>query len=102
MHAIIIVEITGSLNPVSQNVSAGHMVKFTCATEKNGDIITWSTVPDVGLVTPLTTGLPGGRLLSALAFTALPDHSNTIVRCIVTDPNTGISTIKSALLLVQG
>ena len=37
-----------------------------------------------------------------LSFTALLQHNSAILRCIVTDPNTAVSTIYSALLLVQG
>ena len=37
-----------------------------------------------------------------LSFTALLEHSDTTVRCIVTDPNTAAGTINTALLLVQG
>ena len=77
-------------------------MEFICATANNDDIITWSTIPDVGSITPLTTNLPGSGKRSMLTFTALLEHSNTVVRCIVTDPITATSAIKSALLLVQG
>ena len=39
---------------------------------------------------------------SVLSFTALLEHSNTIVRCIVINLNTVVSTVNSALVLVQG
>ena len=88
--------------PVSQNVSAGQTVVFTCATNSSEDIVTWSTVPDDVSVTPKTTNLPGGGKRSNLSVTALTEHNNTIVRCFVFDMTTESSTINEAILLVQG
>ena len=88
--------------PIPQNVSVGQVVDFTCATTNSQDIITWSTIPNIYTATTALQSLPGGGTRSVLSFTALLEHSNTIVRCIFTDPNTAASTINSALLLVQG
>ena len=77
------------------------MVVFTCATNSSEDIVTWSTVPDVS-VTPKTTHLPGNGMRSNLSVTALAEHNNTIVRCVVFDMTTQSSIINEAILLVQG
>ena len=88
--------------PLPQNVSIGQPVNFTCATTNSQDIITWSTIPNIDTATTALQSLPGGGIRSVLSFTALLEHSDTTVRCIVTDPNTAAGTIKSALVLVQG
>ena len=85
-----------------QNVSIGQPVNFTCATTNSPDIITWSTIQNIGIATTALQSLPDGGIRSVLSFTALIEHSDTTVRCIVTDPNTAVSTIYSALLFVQG
>ena len=88
--------------PLPQNVSIGQLVDFTCATTNSQDIITWSTIPNIDTATTALQSLPGGGIRSVLSFTALLEHSDTTVRCIVTDPNTAAGTVKSALVLVQG
>ena len=88
--------------PLPQNVSIGQLVDFTCATTNSQDIITWSTIPNIDTASTALQSLPGGGIRSVLSFTALLEHSDTTVRCIVTDPNTAAGTINTALLLVQG
>ena len=91
--------------PMSQNVSAGQQVKFTCATADNSTsiIISWNTEPDVGPQNPIDEVRPGGGKISKLEFSTPKDiTSNVIVRCIITDISTGISVITTAQLLVQG
>ena len=78
------------------------MVNFVCATTNSHDIISWSTIPNIDTATTAFQNFPGGGIRSVLTLTALLEHSNTIVRCLVTDPITASSTIHSALLLVQG
>ena len=86
--------------PMSQNVSAGQTVELACAAASSADIITWSP----GNIQSTTTNiefLSGGGKRSLLKFTALVDNNNTMIKCLVTDHNTNISTINSAYLLVQ-
>ena len=85
--------------PLPQNVSIGQLVNFTCATTNNHDVIAWSTNPNVIATSVVIQSLPDGGKLSVLSFTALLEHNNTIVRCIVVSQ---ITTINTALLLVQG
>ena len=80
----------------------GQLVDFTCATAIGEYFITWSTMPTVGSTDTTTTDLPGGGQHSVLRFTALKEHNNTYVRCIITNINTSASTFNNALLLVQG
>ena len=87
--------------PIAQNVSVDQIVKFTCATTNSQDLISWITTPHIA-ATIASQNIHGGGIRSVLSFTALLEHSNTIVRCIVTDLNTVVSTVYSALLLVQG
>ena len=111
----VLLVLTGSLpsasavtvlqSPMSQNVSAGQPVEFTCATADNSTtiIISWNTVPDVGTQNLIDKVRPGGGKISKLEFSTLEDTtSNVIVRCIITDISTGISAITTAQLLVQG
>ena len=88
--------------PIAQNVSAGQTANFPCATTNSQEIITWNTIPNIGTTTIAVQDVPGGGERSVLSFTALLEHSNTVVRCLVTDINTVVSTVYSALLLVQG
>ena len=88
--------------PLSQNVSVGQVVDFPCATTNSQDIITWSTNPNIDTASTALHSLPDGGKRSVLSFTALLEHSDTSVRCIVVNLNTAASTIYSALLLVQG
>ena len=97
VSAAIVTEAT-----LPQNVSIGQLVNFTCATTNSHDIITWSTNPNIDTITIALQSLPDGGKISVLSFTALLEHNNTTVRCIVTDLNTAVSTVNSALLLVQG
>ena len=99
---ILVSAATVSKAPTPQNVTVGKIVKFNCATTNSQDIITWSTTPNIGIATVATQLFPDGGRRSVLSFTALLEHGNTIVRCIVTDINTVVSTIHSALVLVQG
>ena len=77
------------------------MVEFTCASSNSESIITWKTV-NVESTATITENIPGGGQQSVLRFAALQEHNNTNVRCFITDPNTSISIISTALLLVQG
>ena len=87
--------------PMSQNVSAGQTVELACAAASSADIITWSP-GNIQSTTTRMESLSGGGQRSLLNFTALVDNNNTMIRCLVTDHNTYITTIKSAYLLVQG
>ena len=87
---------------VSQNVSVGQIVNFICVSAKSSDVITWNTMPNIESTTIMIENLPGGQTRSVLRFTALQEHNNTNVRCIITDPNTSTGTISNALLLIQG
>ena len=66
--------------PLSQNVSIGQLVSFTCATTKGQDIITWSTNPNAVATSVVIQSLPDGGKLSVLSLTALLEHSDTTVR----------------------
>ena len=85
--------------PLPQNVSIGQLVNFTCTTTSSHDVIAWSTTPNVVATSTVIQSLPDGGKLSVLSFTALLEHNNTIVRCIVVSQ---ITIINTALLLVQG
>ena len=75
-------------------------MEFTCATNNSDVGISWSTIPDVGLITSVTHDT-GAGIHSVMRFFASADHSGTTVLCIVS--GTGpLATIKDALLLVQG
>ena len=87
--------------PMSQNVSAGQTVELACATTSAADIISWTHTP-IESTTKKIVDLPGGGHRSLLRFTASLNHSDTIIRCIVTNQDTSISVINTAHLLVQG
>ena len=87
--------------PMSQNVSAGQTVELACAAASSADIITWGP-GNIQSTTTRMESLSGGGKRSLLKFTALEINNNTMIKCLVTDPNTNISTINSAYLLVQG
>ena len=99
---VLVSDATVTEAPLSQNVSIGQLVDFNCATTNSQDIISWSTNPNAVATSVVIQSLPGGGTRSVLSFTALLEHSDTSVRCIVIDLNTAASTINSALLLVQG
>ena len=86
--------------PVSQNASAGELVMFSCATNNSQEVITWSTVPHVedSNIKEMIDLPAGGR---RYVITILAEH-DTNVKCIATNINTAVSTIKNAHLLVQG
>ena len=86
--------------PSSKNISANQIVEFTCTTNSSDEIISWTTLPDVGTITSFTHDT-GGGIHSVMRFFASADHSGTTVLCIVSG-TAPIATIKEALLLVQG
>ena len=79
--------------PLSQNVSIGQVADFTCATTNSQNFITWNTNLNVMLTKIVVQILPDGGERSVLSFTALLEHNNTIVICIVINQITTISTI---------
>lgn len=89
--------------PQSQNVTAGEMVVLGCATTNVGDGIAWIVVPP----TPndINTEIVGGGKRSVIRFTALLNHSEVMVHCIVTDitiPSNPMNIFKQATVSVQG
>ena len=77
---------------------------LACATTNVGDGIAWVIVPP----TPSDTNseiIVGGGKRSVLRFTALLNHSELMVQCIVTDitiPSNPITIFNQATVLVQG
>ena len=91
--------------PMSQNVSLGQQVKFTCATADNSTstIISWNTKPDIGPYTPPNTKyLLGGGKISELMINTSNTAPNITVECFIANVSTGFSKKTEAQLLVQG
>ena len=86
--------------PQSQNVSAGQEVEFTCTTSSSESIVAWTLSANVGSVSSHDVMLTGGGTRSIRRFTALVDHNQSTLTCIVIIGSTAESY--SALLLVQG
>ena len=84
---------------MAKNASTGQTVEFAGATNTSSELVTWKLVPSVGQVSLIETPLSGGGERSVIRFLAT---SNTIVSCLVTNSDTSLSIIHSALLLVQG
>ena len=91
---VLVSAVTVTEAPLSQNVSVGQLGDFTCATTNSQDIIIWSTNPNVIATNVVIQSIPDGGKQSVLSFTALLEHNNTIVRCIVIDPITTIEVVR--------
>lgn len=91
--------------PMSQNVTTGQSVVFTCeTTDTNPNItISWLTEPDITQNPTGTLNLPGGGKYSNLQITASGDVTDVNITCVIIDTSTGMSdTSQKARLLVQG
>ena len=99
---LCLTEFVSSENSLAQNVSEGQTAEFTCVTTNSHAIITWTTTPNVGPVTPINSNQPSGGRRSVLRFNTLAKNNHTIVRCIITDTQTYTSTTHQGELLVQG
>ena len=81
-------EFASSENFLAQNVSESQTAEFTCVTTNSHAIISWTTTPNVGSVTPINSNQPSGGRRSVLKFVALAKHNHTTVRCIITSCHT--------------
>ena len=83
-------------------MSEGQTAEFTCVSTNSHAIITWTTTPNVGLVTPMNSNQPSGGRRSVLRFVALANNNHTTVACIITDTKTSTFITHQGKLLVQG
>lgn len=86
---------------MSQNVSEGQTAEFTCVSTNGHATITWTTEPNVELVTRMNSNLPSGGTKSLFKFKALAKNNHTTVTCFIFYSETN-SVINHGLLLVQG
>ena len=101
-YCVLHTEFVSSENSLAQNVSEGQTAEFTCVTTNSHAIITWTTTPNVGLVTPINSNQHNGGRRSVLNFNVLAKNNHTTVRCIITDTQTLTSITHQGELLVQG
>ena len=94
-----------SQEPMSQNVTTGESVVFTCETTDTSQTIriSWFTEPGITQNPTDTLNLPGGGKYSNLQITASGDVTDINITCVIIDMSTGMSnTSNKARLLVQG
>ena len=98
---------TLTVPPVSQNVSVGKKVEFTCgvtfpATDE--PILTWLILPQTN-DTSETTERNSTFKIQSLTFIASEENNNSVVECYITNGTTNINAttfIYRVYLYVQG